>query len=52
MESGEERHAASHEGGMKALNAHPHDNLEIRSLTTLEQFERCVVLQTGGLGLQ
>ena len=30
---------------MKALNAHPHDNLEIRSLTTLEQFERCVVLQ-------
>mgnify|MGYP001545944094 CR=1 FL=1 len=41
MEPSEERH----EGGMKALNAHPHDNLEIRSLTSLAQFERCVVLQ-------
>jgi predicted GNAT superfamily acetyltransferase len=27
------------------MSTQPHGNLEIRSLTTLEQFERCVVLQ-------
>lgn len=27
------------------MSTKPHDNLEIRPLTTLEQFERCVVLQ-------
>ena len=43
MESGEERHQRV----AKLMNAHPKDNtsIEIRHLTTLEQFERCVVLQ-------
>lgn len=27
------------------MNDRPHNNIEIRALTTLEQFERCVVLQ-------
>ncbi len=27
------------------MNVHPHDSIEIRSLTTLEHFERCVTLQ-------
>ncbi|MCU1224977.1 MAG: GCN5-related N-acetyltransferase [Edaphobacter sp.] len=27
------------------MNEHPHENIQIRPLTTLDQFERCVVLQ-------
>jgi len=41
MERGEERH----EGGLRVLEEHAHDQIQIRSLTSLEQFERCVVIQ-------
>lgn len=41
MESGEERH----EGHSRVMNPHSHDKIEIRSITKLEHFERCVVLQ-------
>src|SRR5258707_687414 len=41
MESGEERR----EQVAKVMNTVSHDNIQILPLTTLEQFERCVVLQ-------
>ncbi len=41
MESGEERR----EQVTKVMNVLSHDNIQILPLTTLEQFERCVVLQ-------
>src|SRR5271156_281915 len=41
MESGEERHQRA----ARAMNASPHRSIRIEPLTTLEQFERCVVLQ-------
>jgi predicted GNAT superfamily acetyltransferase len=41
MESGEELYQRA----AKAMNASPPDNIRIESLTTFEQFERCVVLQ-------
>jgi predicted GNAT superfamily acetyltransferase len=41
QERGEERRQQE----TKAMNVHPHDDIQIRQLTTLEQFERCVVLQ-------
>ena len=43
MESGEERRQRV----TKHMSVHPKDNtsIEIRALTTLDQFERCVVLQ-------
>src|SRR5258708_10317560 len=41
MESGEERR----EQVAKVMSTVSHDNIQILPLTTLEQFERCVVLQ-------
>jgi predicted GNAT superfamily acetyltransferase len=41
MESGEERR----ERAPKAMNASPQTNIQIHPLSTLEHFERCVVLQ-------
>jgi predicted GNAT superfamily acetyltransferase len=32
-------------GDLKALNVYPQDNIQIRPLSSLEHFERCVVLQ-------
>jgi predicted GNAT superfamily acetyltransferase len=41
MESGEE----SRQRAAKAMSASPHSSIHIQPLTTLEHFERCVVLQ-------
>jgi predicted GNAT superfamily acetyltransferase len=41
MESGEERHHRTY----KVMNASPRPAIHIQSLTSLEHFERCVVLQ-------
>jgi predicted GNAT superfamily acetyltransferase len=41
MESGEERRQGDHRG----MNVSTHDNIEIRPLNSLAEFERCVALQ-------
>jgi predicted GNAT superfamily acetyltransferase len=41
MESGEERR----ERAIRDMNASPHTNIHIQSITNLEDFERCVILQ-------
>ena len=41
MESGEERRQRP----TKAMNENPQTNITIKSLSTLEHFERCVILQ-------